>query len=287
MKILLAVDSSAASQIATLDLTSRPWPPGSAVEIVSSVDYCGSNIPELNDALVDSANQAIQAESAKVQAAGLPCSSRVLCGEPKIAVVDYAAESGADLVVVGSHDASDVTRLLLGSVARAVVRHAPCSVEIVRPRSSRDSMKVMIATDGSEYSRQAVRSVVSRPWPEKIQFRVVSVAELPALWFRSPAFLNPKAMADLRAEAMKRAEDAVADTEKILADAGFEESGTEAIPYASAPEMILNQATEWGADLIVVGSHGRSGAGRFLLGSVSEDVALHANCSVEIVRARK
>jgi nucleotide-binding universal stress UspA family protein len=287
MKILLAVDSSAASEIAGQEIASRPWPPGSAVEIVSAIDYCAWNVPELNDALVDSAREAIRAEAAQLEAAGVACSSKVLCGDPKISVIDYAAESGADLVVIGSHDASDVTRLLLGSVARAVVRHVPCSVEIVRPRTSRESMKVMIATDGSEYSEQALRSVVGRPWPEKTEFRVVSVAELPAFWFRSPAFLSPTAMADLRAEAMQRAEDAVANAEKILADAGFSESGTEAIPYASPSEIILNQAAEWGADLIVVGSHGRRGAGRFLLGGVSERIALHAACSVEIVRARK
>src|SRR5579862_8697855 len=100
MKILLAVDSSNASQIAAQELTSRPWPPGSTVEIVSAVDYCAWNVPSLNEALVDSARQAIAAESAVVEAAGLPSSTKVLYGDPKIAVVDYAGESGADLVVV-------------------------------------------------------------------------------------------------------------------------------------------------------------------------------------------
>ena len=52
-------------------------------------------------------------------------------------------------------------------------------------------------------------------------------------------------------------------------------------------ELILNEASAWGADLIVVGSHGRQGASRFLLGSVSEPVAFHANCSVEIVRENR
>lgn len=50
--------------------------------------------------------------------------------------------------------------------------------------------------------------------------------------------------------------------------------------------MILDEATHWGADLIVVGSHGRRGVDRFLLGSVSEAVALHAACSVEVIRKR-
>jgi nucleotide-binding universal stress UspA family protein len=51
--------------------------------------------------------------------------------------------------------------------------------------------------------------------------------------------------------------------------------------------MIFQEAAEWGADLIVAGSHGRRGASRFLLGSVSEPVAFHAKCSVEIIRPKK
>jgi Universal stress protein family len=50
--------------------------------------------------------------------------------------------------------------------------------------------------------------------------------------------------------------------------------------------IILDEATQWGADLIVLGSHGRRGAERFLMGSISEAVAMHAHCSVEVVRMK-
>jgi nucleotide-binding universal stress UspA family protein len=93
-------------------------------------------------------------------------------------------------------------------------------------------------------------------------------------------------MEDLRAEAMKRTEDAVMTAEKIVTDAGLLVSGTVAVPCATPKELILEEAHKWGADLIVVGSHGRHGLSRFLLGSVSEAVASHASCSVEIVRHR-
>jgi nucleotide-binding universal stress UspA family protein len=121
------------------------------------------------------------------------------------------------------------------------------------------------------------------------EFRVISVVELAPAWFRTPypAYFDSQAMEELRGEAMKHAQDAVAAAEKILSGAGLAESGTVVIPAASAKEMILNQAAEWGADLIVLGSHGRRGASRFMLGSVSEPVAFHAACSVEIVRARQ
>jgi nucleotide-binding universal stress UspA family protein len=57
-----------------------------------------------------------------------------------------------------------------------------------------------------------------------------------------------------------------------------------AVEVGDIRERIIDAAEEWGADLIVVGSHGRSGIPRFLLGSVAEFVARHAECSVEIVR---
>jgi nucleotide-binding universal stress UspA family protein len=112
--------------------------------------------------------------------------------------------------------------------------------------------------------------------------------ELSPAWFRAPypAYFDTNAMENLRGEAMKRAQEAVMAAELIMTNAGLPVSGTVAVPSASAKELILNEAAEWGADLIVVGSHGRRGAGRFLLGSVSEPVGFHADCSVEIVRER-
>ncbi len=257
--------------------------------MVSVVDLSHScDAPEFNSALIRSADEALRCAAQRLRSSGIASTSVVLTGDPKDVMVDYAAETGADLVVVGSHEESDVVRFLLGSVARAVVRFAPCSVEIVRSRSGDGAMKVLLATDGSECSEDAARSIASRPWPKGTEFRVISVVELSPAWFRTPypAYFDAKAMEELRGEAMKRAQDAVAAAEQILSDAGFTESGTVVIPAASAKEMILNQAAEWGADLIVLGSHGRRGTSRFMLGSVSEPVAFHATCSVEIVRTR-
>ena len=66
--------------------------------------------------------------------------------------------------------------------------------------------------------------------------------------------------------------------------AGFTLSSSEATPIGDPRAFILDAAKTWAADLIVLGSHGRHGLERFLLGSVSEAVAVHAHCSVEIVR---
>jgi len=97
-------------------------------------------------------------------------------------------------------------------------------------------------------------------------------------------FLSLTMMERLRADAIQKAEDAKTAAEEILSVAGFAESGTVVTSSPMPKETILQAADEWGANLIVCGSHGRKGFSRFLLGSVSEAIASHANCSVEIIR---
>lgn len=72
-----------------------------------------------------------------VKAADVSVETAVREGDPRSAIVDEAGEWGADLIVVGSHGRTGVKRWLLGSVAGAIVSHAPCSVEVVRRREPR------------------------------------------------------------------------------------------------------------------------------------------------------
>lgn len=109
--------------------------------------------------------------------------SEVQLGYPKRSISDFAGEWKADLVMVGSRGLGAVSRFFLGSVAQAVLRSAPCSVEIVRPTSvdgpaSYRGMKILLATDGSEYSEIAAHSVANRPWPADTEIKIVCVREL-------------------------------------------------------------------------------------------------------------
>jgi nucleotide-binding universal stress UspA family protein len=285
MKLLLAVDSSAASDLVAKEVAARPWPSGTTVQVLSVVEPgYGWSVPGLEESLRKSAEEAVAGAIEIVRRSGLTAIASIVAGDPKEAIIDQAVAMGADMVVVGANEASELARFLLGSVARAVLRFGHCSVEIVRGEARPGARRVLLATDGSPYSEDAARSVGARPWPAGTVVRILSVVELHIPLAHVPDYFDPKAMEEARGEAMRRTQDAVAFAEKAMCDAGLDNSTSIAIPTATPKELILNEANEWGADLIVVGSHGRRGFSRFLLGSVSESVALHAGCSVEIIR---
>ena len=148
-------------------------------------------------------------------------------------------------------------------------------------------MRILIATDGSDYSKAAIEEccrVVIRPNNAKIL--VVSAYE-----DAYPIIAEPFA---LSGEYYQKVEDAVrelalsfvADAKKMIRDrfpAAAEFSVTTEVLRGSPDQQIVERAKEWKADLIVVGSHGRGFWGR-LLGSVSNGVVHHAPCSVLVVR---
>jgi nucleotide-binding universal stress UspA family protein len=295
MKLLVAIDSSPVSKTVVNEVARRPWPSGTTACVLHIVDW--PQLPSsasLVQAIKESAIHFVKEASDKLGKAGLPATPKVLDGHPRIAVAEYAKEWGADLVLVGSHGASGLVRFLLGSVAQAALRRSPCSVEIVR-RPAQDSatvsnaMKILIGTDGSDCSMAAVRSVAERPWPVGSQISVISVVPLiipfgetmpfPVAPIYPPDFIDTAAK-----QARGRAEEAVARARQILNEARIKPVETEFQPLGDARQVILDEAKDWGADLIVVGSHGYRGVDRFMLGSVSESVAMHAHCSVEVIR---
>jgi nucleotide-binding universal stress UspA family protein len=99
-----------------------------------------------------------------------------------------------------------------------------------------------------------------------------------------PPFVDSAFIESARGKAMQRSQDAIARAMEILAATRGDLSESISVLLDTPRAIILEEANQWGADLIVLGSHGHNGVERFLLGSVSEGVALHAPCSVEIIR---
>jgi nucleotide-binding universal stress UspA family protein len=150
-------------------------------------------------------------------------------------------------------------------------------------------MKVLLATDGSECSLAAAISVAARPWPGGTALKVVGVEEIGA--FETPMAASPlgsiypaSLLEELLADAHTRAVNAGEGARKILETAGLKVLAQQPIPAGDPRSIILDLAQAWPADLVVLGSHGRRGWDCFLMGSVAESVAVHAHCSVEVVR---
>ena len=149
-------------------------------------------------------------------------------------------------------------------------------------------MKVLLAVDGSTFGDEAAAEVARRQWPAGSHVRVVSVAEPPIQLAAEPYMLSDQLYVEAESALRERAA-AAAGTAAEALQRSLEGKGvrvTSEVLTGSASRLIVEEAEKWGADLIVVGSHGRGFWGRLLLGSVSQAVASHAKCSVEIVRGR-
>ena len=145
-------------------------------------------------------------------------------------------------------------------------------------------MNILIPIDESQHSRAALDSVLSRPWPPGSHFKVMTVVEPfhpeAAGWHTNYVPLAIEAQRMHNDMAQKLINDAQSDLQQKF---GAENVSCEVVEGYIKDE-ILDIASHWPASLIVVGSHGRRGFGRVLLGSVSEAIARHAHCSVEIVK---
>jgi nucleotide-binding universal stress UspA family protein len=145
-------------------------------------------------------------------------------------------------------------------------------------------MKILLATDGSECSELAVEEVARRRWPHGSVVRVVSVIELNVVAAVPEACTPSQEFCDEAGrEAREAAERAV---EKLRREAKTKLAVESFICTGYPQEIILEEAEGWGADLIVVGSHGRGFTGRLLHGSTSHEIAARANCEVRVVTRR-
>jgi nucleotide-binding universal stress UspA family protein len=143
MKILIGVDDSPYSKAAVEFVRKMAWPKGSSILVLSAVPpvvgvYAEAYVPpaqyleELNNDMVRAHQETAAGAERELQATGLHVEGKVLHGDPRTALVETARTEKADLLVVGSHSRTGVTKLLMGSVASHVVSHAPCSVMVVR-----------------------------------------------------------------------------------------------------------------------------------------------------------
>ena len=144
-------------------------------------------------------------------------------------------------------------------------------------------MRILLAIDDSKYSQAAIRRLVAQVRTKGTKVCVLHVVEPVTAYISAgmvPHFVPY--VAEVEEDRKKQAKTLVQRAARQLRKAGFK--ANEAVEAGDPKARIIDHAAEWQADLIVVGSHGLRGLNRFLMGSVSDAVVRHADCSVEVVR---
>ncbi len=195
--------------------------------------------------------------------------------KPASLILDKARETGADLIVMGARGRGRVGELMLGSVSHRVALHADCSTLIVKDHSG-PLKRVVVAVEGHEDGARLKSWLLAHPFKSAVDLTIVSVVRpIPAT---DPFSLFP--LQDWTDVAMRAAEDLV----KSLAAAVMDHQYTVGtLAMVGDPTDILTERAK-SADLLVIGSHGRKGLERFLLGSISHALLHHVPCPVLIVR---
>lgn len=286
-RILVPVDGSACATAALEYAAAVAADVGATVHVVHVVDPTPAGddrlAPDDLDAFDEAGAALLETAVERAERAGAAAVAEACRGEPGPAILERAAERDADLLVVGTHGRSGVRRFFLGSVAEGVLRGADAPVVTVREGTDETASwppeRVVVATDGSEFARAALAEAVAVAAECGATVSILSVADA-----TDPGFEIRPARTRKRLETAAR--DRVDDAAAFARDAGAPAVET-AVRFGVVFEAVVAFADERGADLVAVGTRGRGGVGRALLGSVAERVVRGASVPVLTVsRAR-
>ncbi|MBI5741794.1 MAG: universal stress protein [Nitrospirae bacterium] len=213
---------------------------------------------------------------------GVDCEITARQGEePYRYIVEEAEKNKADLIVLGRRGRTGLKRLMMGSVTAKVIGHAPCDVLVVPKAADVDFRKILVATDGSKYGDAAVSEAIAIA--KRCDAPLVIISVVPSETESPFDIVHSQMQKGLISDQETLQAETVVKAAKNLA----EENGVNAraFIYAGKPyDAVLETAKEQRVNLIVVGSHGRTGIARLLMGSVTERVIGLAECAVLVVK---
>jgi len=300
VKVLIGYDGSKSADAALADLQTAGLPAKIQAKVVTVTTpwtavppegLAGSRLERESAAIAKTSRKQAQAMAEQAAARlrksfpGWKVTSEAVLDHPAEGLIRSAETWKADLVVLGTHGRSAFGRLLLGSVAQKVLNHAPCDVRIVRAgdRGVR-TPRVLVAVDGSPGSDHAVAAAAAREWPKGTRIQVIAALDGIGLTDALRGIKNAAlgAHKDMRLIWVERKSAAAV---RRLAMPGL--LVTTSVKVGDPRIVILREAKTWEADCIFLGSRGLAGIERFLLGSVTASVSVHAPCTVEVIRKNR
>jgi nucleotide-binding universal stress UspA family protein len=294
-KLLVPLDESAASAQATdyaLGLAKRQ---GAQIVFTHSVDltsaaaacpdpYGGAGIAAMLDALEAEGKSLLSRVAARAQNAGITATTVEAAGPPVAAILDVVRGRDIDAVVMGTHARTGLSRLVLGSTTEGVLRRCDIPVFVVPPSDVPDAGRpftldrIEVALDASEPAAAALELTLALAQPGRTKLVIANVLDARAEHGARPShYPAPAALVEQR----ENARELVAAAVDRAASAGIDAES--ALLEGSPPGHLVHLAIANGADLIAIGTHGRRGIERMLLGSVAESVLRRAQAAVLVV----
>lgn len=278
-KILVAIDGSLTSMHALEESFKLAQNEGSWITAVSVIPaYTGDldlvAVGDIMAAMRRPCDEALR--KAKELADKHRALIKTVCeeGEPYERIIDLAQAENCDLIVMGRRGLRRLERVLVGSVTARVIGYSPIDVLVVPRDTNVDFKKVLIATDGSKYSKSAEKKAIDFAKSYGGEIAVISVVDVPPEFYAE----SPKTVEELVNKAKGYVEDVKreAESEGVKAETIVKEG--------EAYRIITETAKETVAGIIVMGSHGRTGLKRLLMGSVTEKVIGHTPCPVLVAK---
>ncbi len=206
-------------------------------------------------------------------------------GKPFLEIIEVAKEKDVDIIAIGTHGRAGVDRVILGSVAERVVRDAHCPVMVVKSEKYVGFKKIIVSIDFSDCSRLALEYAAATARAHKSKLTILHVYE--------ESFVKPYVNA---ANSEEEAEEIIKAIERVneskydeflktidLSGVEYEKLLKKGIPETDIAETAMEQQT----NLIVMGTHGRSGIKHILIGSTAEEVVRNAPCDIVVVKPGK
>ncbi|QLK26523.1 universal stress protein [Natrinema zhouii] len=266
-RILVPVDGSDSATVAldhALEIASDHDAPVTLLYVADTNELSQTRIgTDVVDVLEHEGDEIVSDARERAADSDAPVTTDIVQGVPHEAIVDYAETKDVDLIAMGTHGRDGLERYVVGSVAEQVVNTAPMPVLTVRAIDDTPIYpyeSILVPTDGSEHATTALRTGAA-------------VAKHHGATLHLLAVLEDQLLGSLGGESDResRARDLIEDGEATANDAGVDDVVT-AVESGSVPTEITSYADAEGIDLVVMGTHGRTGLDERFLGGISERV---------------
>jgi nucleotide-binding universal stress UspA family protein len=286
-RLLLATDSSEFSEGAIREAVKMAKRCGSkltAISVIETNPEFESTAPQVLEKLEKEVRGHLASVQARAKQDGVACEVVVHEGEDSYKyIVDEAVAQKSTMIIMGRRGKKGFRRLVMGSTTSWTIGHSPCSVLVV-PRNAQVEFKsVVVATDGSPHSAAAASEAIGIAKRNSAKLTVLAV--VPA----DIAMPTDIDFATIAREKMADQEMQVAEKNAKAVKEAAQKAGVDAQAFVMSgkpADAIMEIAKDKAADLIVVGSHGRTGLDRLLMGSVAERVIILASCAVLVAKGK-